>query len=777
MTEAFEVLSLLVFLSAALALVLLEQIRVIQRQRVGVARRWTSNIGLFLIGNLFTGVVIPIGVYAFAQQQPPGPLARLDLPFAAQLLLTFLLLDFWRYWEHRLFHQVPLLWRLHLVHHSDTQVDVTTSERHHPLEVLLGTAVTMALIAVLGLPAPAVGLYLLTATTVALYSHANLRLPAALARPLNALFVTSSVHAVHHSDVREQTDSNYGSVLTLWDRCFGTYSDPENTKIARFGLAYFHRPPDTGLAGVLRQPFVFRRDLDYPARENAPVETVMDLIAGRWRSFSAMPQSTRDAIVGGITGCLLVVLAMWPTVVQLTAQWRIEPYQYAWLVLPMVVYLLGWHHRSAGLRVAPRPDFTGLFVVFIAAVCWGGATLTNIDVGRQFALILALQGVAMSALGWQAYWRLFPTLALMFLMIPSGDVLQPTLRLLTLKAIELFTVVAGLPHSVDGFVIFVGTHRYIVADECSGLAYVTLAIFLGYSFGVLLYRSIVKIAALALFGAFLGIVCNAIRVNAIVLIDWVRGSQMDLTAHGSIQWLALLVALGLLFFVLSRLKAEPAAGPLTVAPAPALAIRRVAPIVAGMSVLLIAGCAAGLTANEPGLPHGMQAGAFPQKMSQWELTRSEQVWAVDPDSHTESISLTYGHDGREMRVVIVESLLPDAKLPESKLRPHDPGVWREKQVQKETGCVPSGCIPLLHSTWQRDKSSQQRHVYYAYSLGDFSTSSRLALRVAHGWHRLTGGRDTPRLVGFVFEDTIADRDELAAAFRLLHFGMKAPRQG
>ena len=222
MTEEFEFLYLLVFLSAAAALVLLERVRELQRQPVQIATRWTSNIGLLLIGNVLNAVVMPIGVYAFAQHQPPGPLTRLELPFATQVLLTFLLLDLWRYWEHRLFHRIPLLWRLHLVHHSDTEIDVTTSERHHPLEFLLGTAVMMALIAALGLPAHAVGLYLLTATVVALYSHANLRLPAGMDRRLRQFIVTPSVHAVHHSDLQRQTDSNYGSVLTVWDRLFGT---------------------------------------------------------------------------------------------------------------------------------------------------------------------------------------------------------------------------------------------------------------------------------------------------------------------------------------------------------------------------------------------------------------------------------------------------------------------------------------------------------------------------------------------------------------------------
>jgi len=123
------------------------------------------------------------------------------------------------------------------------------------LEFLLGTAVMMALIGALGLPAPAVGLYLLTASVIALYSHANLRVPASLDRQLNRLIVTPAVHAVHHSDLQEQTDSNYGSVLTLWDRFFGTYVGPENARIPHFGLAYFHQPKDRAWPGYCSSRF------------------------------------------------------------------------------------------------------------------------------------------------------------------------------------------------------------------------------------------------------------------------------------------------------------------------------------------------------------------------------------------------------------------------------------------------------------------------------------------------------------------------------------------
>jgi exosortase len=763
MTQEFEILYQLVFLGTAVSLVLLERVRTLQRQRVQIARRWTSNIGLFVIGSVVDTLVLPIGIYAFALHQAPGPVSRMGLPFAVELLLTFLVLDLWRYWEHRFFHRIPWLWRVHLVHHSDTQIDVTTSERHHPLEFILGTVVMMGLIAALGLPAGAVGIYLLAATVVALYSHANLRLDPSLDRLLRRLVVTPSQHAVHHSDLQPETDSNYGSVLTVWDRFFGTYVDPQDARIPRFGLDYFRRPGDARLLRVLQQPFRFRKGLVDSAEIEA---TPQAQTAGAPRA--AMNARSKEALLGGIAGGILVCVAMWPTLFEMMAVWRThEAYQYAWLVLPMVVYLLGWHHRSTGAPIRPQPDLTGIWVVIVAAACWGAASLTNIDVGRHFALVLALQGVAMSTLGWKSYWKLFPTFGLLFLMVPSGDLLETPLRLLTVKAIELFAVAAQLPHSVEGFVIFIGANRYIVIDECSGLSFVTLGTFLGYSFGCLLYRSFFKIAALAAFGALLGIVSNVVRVNAIVLIDWMRGSQMELTAHGTIQWIALFATLGLLFYVLSRLKgdAEPEA-PTIDAGEQGRPIRRFAPVLAGLSMLLIGGSAAALPASELRSPRGAYAVAA-QSISGWDLVKPADVWTVDPPSRTESISLTYRRQGRDIEVVIVEPLSANIKLPESRLAPHDGSIWRQKQVQHEAACAVSRCTGFLHSTWQRDKGQHLRHVYYAYSLGNFTTESKLGIRVAQGWQRLTGRRDHPRLIGFISDDAVLDVDELGAAFDAL----------
>lgn len=758
----FQSLYQLVFFSAAIVLALLERVPVFQRGPSLTAKRWTSNIGLFFIGALVSGLVLPIGIYGLAEQQPLGLMSRLRVPFVAQLVATFLLLDFWKYWEHRIFHRVPLLWRMHLVHHSDTHVDVTTSERHHPFELLLSVGVLAFVVLGLGLPATALALYLLTATVIALWSHANVRLPSRLERQLERFIVTPRMHTLHHSELETQTNSNYGAVLSVWDRLFGTYVDPDRATIPHYGLRYFHHPRDTTLTRVLLQPLLFRRDLDYPERVPAPPASIAAShglrVSGRHKRILA----------AGALGCVLMMVAMWPSMLQLTHLWRnSEAYQFAWLVIPMFVYAFRWRVLTSRGRFDPEPDFSGMPVVVVAAVLYATAALMNIDIGQQFALVLAVQGVAMSTLGWRCYRWFFPVLALLFFMIPLNDLLIPVLRPLTLESIRLLAVIAGLPHSVDGFVIHVGTHRYIVIDECAGLTYVTLASFLGYCFGLLLYRSLRKIAAVCLLGAFLGFVSNMARVNSIVLIDWVRDSQMDLAAHGYMQWIALFAVLGLLFLILSRLPTESA--PPTVAASsrtrkgPGL----LAPVAAGLSALIIAGGAAGLQNDQRRLPHGEDIRMFPHRIVDWYLVDQPRAWSVDQTGASESIDLTYRGEQRDVRIFVVDGLSSAAKLQQAALVPHGGGTWREKHVVREVGCRNAECVSMVHATWQRERSEDVRHVYFAYGIGDFTTDSKLAIRAAHGWHKLMGTRNRPRLIAFIADEAPLEVNELAAAFKIV----------
>jgi exosortase len=737
MAEQLGTLHQLAFFAVGAALVLLERVPAFQRHDVVMARRWPSNIGLFLIGSAVGTVLLPLGVYGFAAAQPPGPFEWVGLPYAAQFVITFMFLDLWRYWEHRLLHRLPLLWRFHLVHHSDTCVDVTTTERHHPLEIVFSTALLLTLIVVLRLPVAAIAAYLVTAEIVALYSHANVRCPAFL----DAVIVTPAMHAVHHSDCRPQTDSNYGAVLTIWDRLFGTYVDPHRAVVPNFGLRYFHLPADTRLGRVLLQPFMYRRDLRYPERVQEFVQ--------RAPRVASWP---RGVPLASCAGLALVVAVMWPTIEGMAGPWRSnEAYQYAWLVVPMVAYMLVWHRR--GDVVDPRPGPIGIMVAIVAALGWNIATLMNIDVGRQFAFVLAVQGIAMSTLGWRLYWRSFPTLALLFFMVPSGDLLLEPLRTITAKSIDVFASLANLPHSTDGYFIAIDGRRYFVADECAGLPFVTLATFLGYCFGLLLYRSFGRVCAMAAFGALVAIACNVLRVNAIVAIDWMRGSQMDLAAHGIVQWVILLGFLGVLFFVLSRapverrsMAAEPTHGH-------ALPMRTWAPAAAGVCAFAIAGAAAGLHSDARQPP----AASFTAEISDWNLAVWQPTWSIDPPS-VASIEATYRRGARELNVVMLETLAAGAKLPEWKLAPGARDTWREKDVRAERGCAAAGCADMRHVVWQRDRTHEVRHVYMVYSLGDYVTQSRLALRAAVGWHRFVDDAANARLVGVVSGTALAADD-------------------
>ena len=768
MAESFESVYKIAFFSALILLGLIELTGFLRRHTVQRETRWTTNIGLYFINGVVASIVFPVSIIAFAMNQPPGLMSLLNLGTPAEFLLTFLFLDAWRYAEHRLFHVVPLLWRAHMVHHSDTQIDVTTTERHHPFEALLGSAVMLGLVYALGLSAGAMAIYFVVAVVVALFSHTNVRLPAALDRWLRLIIVTPAVHFIHHSATQSQTDSNYSNILTIWDRLFGTYTDPGQARVANVGLEYFHEPPDTGILRVLQQPFLFHQRAAHPARRvgNAGADAPGVLAAAT--QTPALDASWKTALTSAAVGSALALLVLWPTVLELGTLWQsTEAYRYAWMVVPMLVYLLGWHFREEILAFKPQPDLRGVMLAFVAAICWGAADLLNLNIGKHFGLVLALQSIAMSALGWRLYFRLLPILALLFLAIPNGDLLQPILRLLTVKSIDLFASAAGLPHKIDGFFIFIGKLRYVVVDACSGLTYVNLTFFLGYCFGLLLFRSFFKVLALALFAAGLGVASNVLRVNTIVLIDWFEGTQMDLASHGSVQWLVLCLALGVLFYVLTRIKPDPAPTALPQSTAPLEKARTYAPAAAGLMVLLVAGLAAGVPANEKRQPHGAHTEWVPENMGGWALVKPVAAWTVDKPSNSESIEAAYQRSGQEVHVVIVETLAAKAKLVESRLSPTGPGTWSDVRTQKEVVCVGATCLTLWHTTWQRGKKYQPRHVFYAYSMGHFNTESRLALRVNHALSRLAKANSHPRMIGLTFEGPEPAGDEVASIYLTL----------
>lgn len=223
------------------------------------SRRQLTNLALAVIDSLMLRLLFPVlaaGLAIVVDARHGGLFGVLEWPVWLEFVLAVLLLDMAIYWQHRLHHMIPWLWRLHRVHHSDVSFDVTTGVRFHPFEIALSMGVKLGLVWLLG-PAPAaVVVFELLLSLGSLITHTDSALPVRVDRPLRWLLVTPSMHRVHHSVRRNETDCNFGFHLSLWDRLFGTYrAEPAQPEASMpVGLEAFREDADQGLIALLLQP-------------------------------------------------------------------------------------------------------------------------------------------------------------------------------------------------------------------------------------------------------------------------------------------------------------------------------------------------------------------------------------------------------------------------------------------------------------------------------------------------------------------------------------------
>lgn len=225
------------------------------------ATRWANNLGLTLFNTLLARLLLPgaaVGVALSAGEKGWGLLNWLDLPGWAAGLAALVALDLAIYIQHRLFHRLSLFWRLHRMHHTDLDLDVSSGARFHPLEILLSLLIKMGVVVVLGAPAGAVVAFEIILNGTAMFNHANVRLNARIDRWLRLLLVTPDMHRLHHSVIRRETDSNFGFNFPWWDRLFGSYRDqPEAGHLAMtIGLANYRDPKWLQLHWMLLTPVV-----------------------------------------------------------------------------------------------------------------------------------------------------------------------------------------------------------------------------------------------------------------------------------------------------------------------------------------------------------------------------------------------------------------------------------------------------------------------------------------------------------------------------------------
>jgi sterol desaturase/sphingolipid hydroxylase (fatty acid hydroxylase superfamily) len=236
-----------------------------RRQREFPAlRRRLGNIGLWISNLLLAAFLLPQAAFVRPQIEaffgitfPTWPIDNAGL----SLIVGFLLLDFIRYAVHRCEHAVPLFWRFHAVHHSDPDVDVTTSVRHHPIEYLLASAVYWAAVLVLCVPAMVVFSHALVLFATTAIQHGNIRLPEMVERWVQPVLVTVDMHRIHHSIVFDQANSNYGAIFSVWDRFFGTYASiprAQHNKIV-FGVLELPRRECLSPSSMMLMPWWLSR--------------------------------------------------------------------------------------------------------------------------------------------------------------------------------------------------------------------------------------------------------------------------------------------------------------------------------------------------------------------------------------------------------------------------------------------------------------------------------------------------------------------------------------
>ena len=231
--------------------------RKLSRQRLG---RWMANLGLVFLNTFL--LRISLGAFAvtsaiYANNAGLGLFNWLQLPALVVLILSVVVLDVAIYWQHRLFHIVPLFWRLHRLHHADVDFDTTTGVRFHPVEIFLSMLIKAALVMALGAPVMAVVVFEILLSATSLFNHGNVKIPLPVERWLRILLVTPDMHRIHHSVIRQETDSNFGFSVPWWDFLFASYcAEPQaGQDEMEIGLPILRDKIENRFDKLLTQPF------------------------------------------------------------------------------------------------------------------------------------------------------------------------------------------------------------------------------------------------------------------------------------------------------------------------------------------------------------------------------------------------------------------------------------------------------------------------------------------------------------------------------------------
>lgn len=249
------------FIGAFALIAVLEILAPRRALTVSKSNRWVSNLAIIALNPLSVHLVfpiLPVGMALLTTERNWGLLNNLYLPFWLETVIGVIALDLTIYLQHVLHHAVPLLWRLHMVHHADLGYDLTTGLRFHPVEIIVSMAFKLGAIAAFGPSVLAVLIFEITLNITSMFNHSNIHIPLVIDRLLRLTVVTPDMHRVHHSVVIHETNSNYGFAFPWWDRIFGTYQDQPvlGHHTMTIGLSQFRDIKKQTLFQLLIMPFV-----------------------------------------------------------------------------------------------------------------------------------------------------------------------------------------------------------------------------------------------------------------------------------------------------------------------------------------------------------------------------------------------------------------------------------------------------------------------------------------------------------------------------------------
>jgi sterol desaturase/sphingolipid hydroxylase (fatty acid hydroxylase superfamily) len=250
---------LAVFLVVLVVMAVWELVSPRRRQEIPRLIRWSNNFALVVIDSVVVRIAFPlvaVGLAVFVQHQGWGLFNYVLLPVFFKIILSLIIFDLVIYVQHVVFHAVPFLWRLHRVHHSDLEFDVTTALRFHPLEIILSMGLKLLLVLGVGPPAFAVLVFEVVLNATAMFNHSNVKIPLGFERILRLFVVTPDMHRVHHSIIPTETNSNFGFNLPWWDWLLGTYRDQptHGHEGMAIGVAQFRNRREQWLDKLLLQP-------------------------------------------------------------------------------------------------------------------------------------------------------------------------------------------------------------------------------------------------------------------------------------------------------------------------------------------------------------------------------------------------------------------------------------------------------------------------------------------------------------------------------------------